>query len=79
MRERMPWPLALGTLIAGVWLSAGGFLFAFTTAGAVMVFLGLGLFLAGLLGLVRLPLWFAAGAGALVTVASIVQLALNGP
>jgi Zn-dependent membrane protease YugP len=62
----------------GFILVIGGFLFTFTTDGAVMIFIGLGIMLSGVLALVRLPLWFAAGVGLAVSAYLIAQLAING-
>lgn len=75
----MPLPTAAWTLAAGLMLVVAGFAAAFTTAGAVLVLVGLGCVLAGILALVRLPVWFAAGAGAAAALVFIARLAINGP
>ena len=74
----MPGAIAAGTLGVAVILVLGGFMAAFTIVGAVLVFVGLGCALAGLLGLVRLPLWLAAGAGAVVAAIFVAQIAIGG-
>ena len=79
MTFRLPWPAAVWTLVAGLILVVIGFAAAFTVVGAVTVFLGLGCTLAGVLALVRLPMWLSAGAGVVAAAVLLVQFALTGP
>ena len=64
-------------VVFGPLFVAGGFLAAFTEPGAWFVFIGLGMVVAGVALLLRLPVGIAAAAGLAVAAAFIVPLELR--
>jgi hypothetical protein len=73
----VPWQLALAAMFLGLVLIATGYATAFSDAGAIIVYLGLGAILGGIVALARAPLWLATAVGVVIAALPIIPLLAN--